>query len=87
MITVDGKKSFDLSSVQYFPAQQKSNRNLRCDTILLSKTKLEQGINSLESPTALLNKYLPCRLSFFGKIILRIRRAMDNGGFFLQISR
>ena len=62
MITVDGKKSFDLSSGQYSPAQQKLNRNLRCDKILLSKTKLEQGINSpnLESHTALLNQYLPC---------------------------
>ena len=29
MITVDEKKSFDLSSVQYSPAQQKLNRNLR----------------------------------------------------------
>ena len=59
MITVDGKKSFDLSSGQYSPAQQKLNRNLRWDKILLSKTKLEQSIN-LESHTALLNEYLPC---------------------------
>ena len=45
MTTVDGKKSFDLSSVQYFPAQQKLNRNLGCDKILLFKTKVEQGIH------------------------------------------
>ena len=39
MITVDGKKSFDLSSGQYSPAQQKLNRSLRFNKILLFKNK------------------------------------------------
>ena len=60
MIIVDGKKSFDLSSVQYSPAQQKLNRNLRCDKILLFKIKVEQGINFRESHTTPSNQYLPC---------------------------
>ena len=62
MITVDGKKSFDLSSGQYSPAQQKLNRSLRFNKILLFKNKasIKNVYTNLESHTTLLNQYLPC---------------------------
>ena len=61
MITVDGKKSFDLSSGQYSPAQQKLNRSLRFNKILLFKNKASiRRYTNLESHTTLLNQYLPC---------------------------
>ena len=63
MITVDGKKSFDLSSGQYSPAQQKLNRSLRFNKILLFKNKasIRRLIDTnRESHTTPSNQYLPC---------------------------